>query len=97
VTNAVEPWLVVVVAYFVAVAVVVGSVVTDSMTEVAHNWGIIAIVAVDIADIGLVVLAFYNPPYNVTSYTFNSVCLCSTTQSLHVSNEVEYVHQVFPE
>ena len=59
-------------------------VATAEMTP--RKYVAVAIVAVDIADMSLVVVALFNPPYNVTQYTFNLACTCSTTQPIIVSN-----------
>ena len=76
----------------------------DNKPGVAHNWVAVAtaaavvvvatIVATVVAvagtvDMGLVVVASFNPPYNVTQYTLNLVYLWSTTQSMIVSNYTE--------
>jgi len=64
----------------VEMVVVVGSTVVVAASLV------VAIVAADIANMDLVVLALFIPPYNVTQYTINSVCIFSTTQSMIGSN-----------
>ena len=46
----------------------------------------VAMVAADIVDMGLVVVASFIPLFNLTQYTLNSVYICTTTQSIIVSN-----------
>jgi hypothetical protein len=68
------------------VAPVVGIAATVDTAAVEMVLVVGSIAAADIADMGLVVVASCIPLFNVTQYTLNSMCICSTTQTIIVSN-----------
>ena len=62
------------------VAVVVVLQIAADMIEAACNWvaaSAVVVIAgiVGIADLYLVAVALFNPPINITQYTFNLMCI----------------------